>query len=96
MPGSQVGQRYAATVRKMMDYGAFVELGGTGGTQALLHISELDSGRVSACPTCPGRHGVHTHRLQRTPAPTACSLAAYLICCRPIKVSATDCRADTI
>jgi predicted RNA-binding protein with RPS1 domain len=45
-----VGQRYAATVRKMMDYGAFVELGGTGGTQALLHISELDAGRVSGCP----------------------------------------------
>jgi predicted RNA-binding protein with RPS1 domain len=42
----QVGQRYAATVRRTMDYGAFVELAGTGGTQALLHISELDSGRV--------------------------------------------------
>lgn len=41
-----MGQTYAATVRRMMDYGAFVELGGTGGTQALLHISELDTGRV--------------------------------------------------
>ena len=32
-----------------MDYGAFVELAGTGGTQALLHISELDTGRVRVC-----------------------------------------------
>ena len=60
-PGSQVGQRYAATVVKLMDYGAFVELGGTGGTQALLHISELDSGRVSACPSAPKGCGMHFH-----------------------------------
>lgn len=41
-----MGQTYAATVRRTMDYGAFVELRGTGGTQALLHISELEAGRV--------------------------------------------------
>jgi polyribonucleotide nucleotidyltransferase len=35
----QPGTRYAAKVVKMMDYGAFVEL--TGGTQGLLHISEI-------------------------------------------------------
>ena len=59
-PGLQVGQRYAATVVKLMDYGAFVELGGTGGTQALLHISELDAGRVSAFSDLP-RTPWHAH-----------------------------------
>lgn len=45
----QLGETYPAVVRKMMDYGAFVELGGTGGTQSLLHISEMEAGRVRIC-----------------------------------------------
>lgn len=74
-----MGQRYAATVRKMMDYGAFVELGGTGGTQALLHISELDAGRVSACLDLSGR------LLACIPTDTSALLHCpfLLVCCLP-------------
>ena len=50
----QPGTRYAAKVVKMMDYGAFVEL--TGGTQGLLHISEIAVEKVGCPPNrcrCP-------------------------------------------
>ena len=49
----QPGTRYAAKVVKIMDYGAFVEL--TGGTQGLLHISEIATEKVR---TSPWRHAV--------------------------------------
>ena len=39
------GQVYEGTVRKLMDFGAFVELGS--GVDGLLHVSELGWGRVS-------------------------------------------------
>jgi len=37
----EIGKVYNAKVVKIMDYGAFVELEGTGGSQGLVHISEL-------------------------------------------------------
>ena len=42
----KVGRAYKARVVRLMDYGAFVELEGCGGAQALLHISELAAERV--------------------------------------------------
>ena len=42
----QPGTRYAAKVVKIMDYGAFVEL--TGGTQGLVHISEIAAEKVQS------------------------------------------------
>lgn len=39
------GQVYEGTVRKLMDFGAFVELGS--GVDGLLHVSELGWGRIS-------------------------------------------------
>ncbi len=47
----QPGTRYAAKVVKIMDYGAFVEL--TGGTQGLLHISEIATEKVRMLPLRP-------------------------------------------
>ena len=44
----QPGTRYAAKVVKIMDYGAFVEL--TGGTQGLLHISEIATEKARLLP----------------------------------------------
>lgn len=46
----QAGQQYTAEVVRIMDYGAFVELAGCGGTQALLHISEMSHERVCHHP----------------------------------------------
>ncbi len=45
MEALQPGQIYDGTVRKLMDFGAFVELGN--GTDGLLHVSQLSWGRVS-------------------------------------------------
>lgn len=44
----EVGKVYNAKVVKIMDYGAFVELEGTGGSQGLVHISELAHEHVRA------------------------------------------------
>ena len=41
----QPGQIYQGVVRKLMDFGAFVELGG--GVDGLLHISQLSWGRIA-------------------------------------------------
>ena len=42
---AEVGAIYAGTVRKIMDFGAFVEI--FPGTDGLVHISQLDSKRVN-------------------------------------------------
>lgn len=52
----QIGGTYKAKVVKIMDYGAFVELAGTGGTQALVHISEMAVERVPQSSHHPGHH----------------------------------------
>lgn len=43
---AEEGRAYEARVVRIQDYGAFVELEGTGGMQGLVHISELDNRRV--------------------------------------------------
>jgi polyribonucleotide nucleotidyltransferase len=42
---AKVGAVYEGTVRKIMDFGAFVEI--FPGTDGLVHISQLDSKRVA-------------------------------------------------
>jgi polyribonucleotide nucleotidyltransferase len=42
---AEVGAIYEGTVRKIMDFGAFVEI--FPGTDGLVHISQLDSKRVN-------------------------------------------------
>jgi polyribonucleotide nucleotidyltransferase len=42
---AEVGKLYMGTVRKIMDFGAFVEI--FPGTDGLIHISQLDRGRVN-------------------------------------------------
>ena len=41
---AQVGKLYLGTVRKIMEFGAFVEI--YPGTDGLVHVSELDTERV--------------------------------------------------
>lgn len=41
---AEIGKLYMGTVRKIMDFGAFVEI--LPGTDGLIHISQLDRGRV--------------------------------------------------
>ncbi|MBC8017534.1 MAG: S1 RNA-binding domain-containing protein, partial [Verrucomicrobia bacterium] len=41
---AEEGKLYMGTVRKIMDFGAFVEI--MPGTDGLVHISELDTARV--------------------------------------------------
>jgi len=43
---AEVGKLYMGTVRKIMEFGAFVEI--FPGTDGLVHISELDKERVRA------------------------------------------------
>ena len=43
---AEVGKLYNGTVRKIMEFGAFVEI--FPGTDGLVHISELDKERVRA------------------------------------------------
>ena len=43
---AEVGKLYDGTVRKIMEFGAFVEI--FPGTDGLVHISELDKERVRA------------------------------------------------
>jgi polyribonucleotide nucleotidyltransferase len=43
---AEVGKLYEGTVRKIMEFGAFVEI--FPGTDGLVHISELDKERVRA------------------------------------------------
>jgi len=43
---AEVGKLYKGTVRKIMEFGAFVEI--FPGTDGLVHISELDKERVRA------------------------------------------------
>jgi polyribonucleotide nucleotidyltransferase len=42
---AEVGKLYKGTVRKIMDFGAFVEI--LPGTDGLIHISQLDNTRVN-------------------------------------------------
>jgi polyribonucleotide nucleotidyltransferase len=42
---AEVGKVYNGTVRKIMDFGAFVEI--LPGTDGLIHISQLDKTRVN-------------------------------------------------
>ena len=44
----QEGDKYRVTVKRLQDYGAFVEL--PNGYQTLLHISEISHTRVGGCP----------------------------------------------
>jgi len=41
---AEIGKLYMGKVRKIMDFGAFVEI--LPGTDGLVHISQLDQGRV--------------------------------------------------
>ena len=41
---AEIGKLYMGKVRKIMDFGAFVEI--LPGTDGLVHISQLDNGRV--------------------------------------------------
>ena len=51
MAEAEEGKIYFGTVKKIMDFGAFVEI--LPGTDGLVHISQLDKGRVETGRGCP-------------------------------------------
>ena len=69
----EVGEFYKGVVKRIADFGAFVEI--MPGTDGLLHISELDAKRVRACRTSEGRRRGdgegHRHRPRRQDPPVA-------------------------
>jgi polyribonucleotide nucleotidyltransferase len=48
----ETGKIYEGIVTSVRDYGALVELDGTGGQEGLLHISEISEKPVSSSSLC--------------------------------------------